>query len=75
MNFNELEKICILMYGSHWKTPFINDIGVEKHAIQNWKRQGVPDWVLDRLPQISKKRLDDVNMAVKLITIKVIINE
>ena len=60
MTFSDLEKIAILLYGSHWKQQIISEFNGKPSMINNWKRQGVPDYVKDKLVFIADERLVDV---------------
>ena len=63
MTFDELEKIAILLYGSHWKQQIIAEFKGKPSMINNWKRQGVPSHVKARLVFIADERLVDVCQA------------
>lgn len=65
MTYSELESIAVGLYGSHWKQPIIAALGASNQSIQNWKAQGVPKWVAERLPSIGKQRLAEVRNVVE----------
>ncbi len=61
MTFTELERICIALYGSHWKQQIVSATGGGSEAtIGNWKRQGVPKRIENMLPDIAKQRLIEI---------------
>ena len=65
MTFTDLEKIAILLYGSHWKQQIISAFNGKPSMINNWKRQGVPDYVAIELRLIAGRRLHEVRQALK----------
>ena len=63
MTYQELEAIAILLYGSHWKQQIIAEFSGCRGMLGNWKRQGVPDYVKDKLAFIADERLVDICQA------------
>lgn len=63
MKYSDLEKIAKLLYGNHWIQDLCDALGVKKHSVQNWKRQGVADWVKARIYEILENRDKEINLV------------
>lgn len=65
MNFEDLEKICIGLYGTAWQAQLANTLNLDRRNIQNWKNQGVASWVFDALEQIVTQRKNELTESEK----------
>ncbi len=67
MTYSELESIAILLYGSHWKQQIIAEFNGKPGMLNNWRRQGVPAYVIVEIRLIADKRLMDVERALRIL--------
>lgn len=65
MNFEELEKLSIMLYGEHWISDLANDLEIRRNNISVWKFLGVPDWVFHEMASVVNKRAKEIDEAVK----------
>lgn len=61
MTYEQLENICIALYGATWKPNLAHDLSINRTAIYNWSSQGVPKWLDNEFPNIIEKRKNEVN--------------
>lgn len=45
-NFQELQRMCRLVYGAKWKGKFAADFGLANQTITAWRYAGPPVWAL-----------------------------
>jgi sirohydrochlorin ferrochelatase len=68
LNYQTLEKIAVMIYGNHWKSDITSDLGVKRHAVDNWKALGyVPQDIKDRLPGLIAKRVELLKKAGEMV--------
>lgn len=56
MDFEQLEKISIGLFGQSWQSQLADSLNVDRRNIQNWKKQGVAKWVYAELSELIKFR-------------------
>lgn len=66
MKFEELEKICSLLWGQSWQSELARGFNIDRRTVSKWKSQGVAKWVDPRLKDIVDKRVDEVMHAAYL---------
>ena len=67
MTYQQLEQICIGLYGNTWQAQLELAMCLKKGRItQSWRRQGVPKGIKEKLQEIVDKRLIEVNKAVEV---------
>ena len=60
MTYDQLERIAVGLFGLQWQKQLADRLGVSKHTIQNWKRQGVAAWVPGKLLRVIECRTAEV---------------
>lgn len=67
MTFQELEKICSLLWGQTWQTELANALDIDRRTVSKWKAQGVAKWVSSRIGNVVNKREKDIKEAQKIV--------
>lgn len=62
MTFQELEKICSLLWGQSWQSELARTLGIDRRTVNGWKRQAVPKWVIPEILTITRKRKHELIM-------------
>jgi hypothetical protein len=65
MNYEELKKLAIMLYGKNWSVSLRCDLELKQHTLNNWRVQGVPDWVFHEMASVVNKRAKEIDEAVK----------
>lgn len=67
MKFQELEKICSLLWGQSWQSELARNLNIDRRTVNKWKTQGVAKWVDFKIGEIVDLRLNEINEAVCLV--------
>lgn len=70
MTFNQLEQICLLLWGQSWQSELSRHLNIDRRTVSGWKRQGVAKWVDDAINPIIEQRIIDVSEARSLHSVK-----
>ena len=65
MTYEQLKNLCVALYGRTWKPNLAHDLDIKRATIDNWSKQGVPQWLILELPELIEKRKREVlNIAI-----------
>lgn len=67
MTFNELEKICSLLWGQSWQSELGRHLNIDRRTVNKWRENGVAEWVNEEIPPIVRQRKLDINECLKLL--------
>lgn len=60
MTYEQLKTLCVALYGRTWKPNLAHDLNIKRATIDNWSKQGVPNWLADEIPKLVNKRKAEI---------------
>jgi hypothetical protein len=66
MTFDQLEKICSLLWGHSWQSELARVLDIDRRTVSKWKTQGVAKWVDKKMTGILNQRKIEINQAMEL---------
>lgn len=60
MKFEEVEQIGIALFGDKWQSQLAGALNIPRGSVQNWRRQGVPKGLREKLNPIIQKRKSEI---------------
>lgn len=66
MTFDQLEKICSLLWGQSWQSELARVLDIDRRTVSKWKTQGVAKWVGKKMTGVLNQRKIEINRAMEL---------
>lgn len=60
MTYDQLRTLCVALYGRTWKPNLAHDLNTKRSTIDNWSKQGVPQWLEKEIPNLIDKRKREI---------------